>query len=229
MTRGRIVPALDTASLQDVERLVRAVDGCDAIYGYKVGFVLGLTHGLPRVAEVIRGLSRKPIIYDHQKAATDIPDTGRAFAEVMRESGMDEVILFPQAGPATLKAWIAALQENGRKVLVGAAMTHPQYLASEGGYLADERILSAYAEAARLGVRGFVAPLTKPQVVRAILERLVDFPEVEFYSPGFGAQGGALEAFGGRPFKVIVGRALAAAERPADYVRELETRLGAEG
>lgn len=222
---GCVIPALDMASIDDMERLVKAVDKENGIYGYKVGFVLGLTYGLPLVVETIRRHSRKPVIYDHQKAATDIPDTGRHFAEVMTSAGVDEVILFPQAGPATLKAWTEALHQHGRKVIVGAAMTHPQYLTSEGGYLADERILSAYETAAHNGVRAFVLPLTKPAVIAQVLARLRDVPETEFYSPGFGAQGGDPLAFAGQNFRVIVGRSLVAATDPAAYVRDVQRRL----
>ena len=108
----KVIPALDVTDLKQIEELIEAIDSQDVIYGYKAGFSLGLTHGLPKVVESIRKYSQKPIIYDHQKAATDIPDTGKLFAQTMKNSGIDEVILFPQAGPATLEAWVKAVQEH---------------------------------------------------------------------------------------------------------------------
>ncbi len=63
-------------------------------------------HGLPAVIIAARKHTDKPIIYDHQKAGTDIPDTGRNFARVVKKAGVDTVIFFPQAGPETARAWI---------------------------------------------------------------------------------------------------------------------------
>ena len=80
----KLIPALDTDDLQKMEALVRSVDESPLIYGYKIGFIAGLTHGLGRVVQTIRRHSSKPIIYDHQKAATDIPDMGTKFAALVR-------------------------------------------------------------------------------------------------------------------------------------------------
>lgn len=219
MRTVKLIPALDTVDLEEAMRLVRAVDGVEGVYGYKVGFALGLSHGLPRVVEAIRKVSKRPVIYDHQKAATDIPDTGELFAKTLKAAGIDEAILFPQAGPQTLAAWTAALQAQRLKVIVGAIMTHPKYLASEGGFLVDERILGAYEAAVALGVKAFVVPMTKPQLVRAVVDRIGAKKEWEFYSPGFGKQGGSMEGFEllERHY-LIVGRSLFAAADPAQYL-----------
>lgn len=215
-----LIPALD-CDLEKAVDVVSRVDGIDAVYGYKVGFVLGLTHGLPAVVERIRRVSKKPVIYDHQKAATDIPDTGEAFARTLAKAGIDEAILFPQAGPETLAAWTKALQNERLKVIVGGVMTHARYLASEGGFLVDERIFDAYKQAAGLGVRTFVVPMTKPEIVRVIADRLGE-GDWEFLSPGLGAQGGNLASFGFlRKHYAIVGRSLLKAEDPAKYLESV--------
>ncbi|MBI5543246.1 MAG: orotidine 5'-phosphate decarboxylase [Deltaproteobacteria bacterium] len=215
-----LIPALD-CDLEKAIELVLKVDNVAGVYGYKVGFVLGLAHGLPKVVERIRKISKKPVIYDHQKAATDIPDTGEAFARTLAAAGVDEAILFPQAGPETLTAWTRALQLERLKVIVGGVMTHPKYLASEGGFLADEGILSAYGQAAQLGVRAFVVPMTKPELVRGVAERL-GAGDWEFYSPGLGAQGGSLAGFDFlKRHYAIVGRSLLKAEDPARYLEGL--------
>lgn len=212
-----LVPALD-CDLERAIEIVSKVDAVEGVYGYKVGFVLGLGYGLPEVVRRIREKSKKPVIYDHQKAATDIPDTGVAFAKTLAKAGIDEAILFPQAGPATLEAWTRALQAEKLKVIVGGVMTHAKYLASEGGFLQDDRILGAYAEAAKLGVKAFVVPMTKPERVREVAERL-GAGDWEFYSPGLGAQGGTFAGFESvRRHYAIVGRSLLEAADPAGYL-----------
>jgi len=223
----KLIPALDTDDLQKMEALVRAVDESPLIYGYKIGFIAGLTHGLGRVVQTIRRHSSKPIIYDHQKAATDIPDMGTKFAALMAGSGLDEVILFPQAGPATLEAWVKALQEAGRTVIVGGIMTHPKYRISEGGYLDDAAILDIYTRSYALGVRHFVVPLTKPEAVRDVFKALGEPTDCAFYSPGFGKQGGDPAQFDFlQTHYLIVGRALLQAPDPVAYLKKVEEELG---
>ena len=221
------IPALDTPDLDQALGLVAAVDSVPGVYGYKLGFALGLTHGLGAVTRAIREVSSKPLVYDHQKAGTDIPDTAPLFARVMSGAGVDEVIVFPQAGPASLAGFVTALQAEGRKVIVGGIMTHERYLASEGGYLSDEGMTGVYRLAADLGVRAFVVPLTKPERARAVAEALGPAGEWEFYSPGMGAQGGKLEFFTSlKRHYVIVGRSLLQSADPGAYLARLETPGG---
>ncbi len=222
----KIIPALDTTDLDAALRLVCRTAGRKSVYGYKLGFALGLSHGLPETVRRIREWTDKPLIYDHQKAATDIPDTGGLFGDVMKKAGIDEVILFPHTGPRTLEAWVRAMQERELKTIVGAVMTHPAYLVSEGGFIADEAGAAIYKQAARLGVGAFVTPLTKPEVVAKLAAEVPFTAEQEFYSPGFGAQGGAPTKFPAlKKHYLIVGRALMAAADPAKKLTEVEEEL----
>jgi len=223
----RLIPALDVTDLETVDRLAAAIGRHPAVYGFKVGFALGLTHGLGRVVAAIRRHSDRPVIYDHQKAATDIPDTGSLFAGTMKGAGVDEVILFPQAGPETLAAWIQALRERELKIIVGGLMTHPAYMASEGGFLADEGIERIYRLAVDAGVKAFVVPLTKPEAVEALV-RAVPFPaDAAFYSPGFGKQGGDPARFASiRTHHLIAGRSLLESRDPAFWVDRFAASFG---
>ena len=223
----RIIPALDTVDLDAALRLVCKVAGRGSVHGFKLGFALGLGHGLPETVRRIREWTDKPLIYDHQKAATDIPDTGALFGDVMKKAGIDEVILFPHTGPHTLAAWTRAMQERQLKVIVGAVMTHPAYLVSEGGFIADAAAGAIYRQAAVLGVGAFVVPLTKPELVAKLAAEVPFTAEQEFYSPGFGAQGGDPAKFPGLArHYLIMGRSLFAAEDPAKELARVEERLG---
>ena len=218
----KFIPALDTADLSTARRIAAAVGELDVVYGFKIGFALGLAHGLPKVVEAIRASSSKPIIYDHQKAGTDIPDTGELFAQTLHYAGVDEAILFPHAGPRVLRSWAGACAGAGLKVIVGGLMTHPGYVRSEGGFVADESVPEMYRIAHEEGVAAFVVPLTKPEDTRVIVEK-AGLEDCEFYSPGFGSQGGDPAAF---PFLrthyLIVGRSLLGSPDPATYVRMVE-------
>jgi len=222
----KIIPALDLTDLDKLEKLIKSVDKHPLIYGYKLGFTLGLMYGLPKVCELIIKHSQKPLIYDHQKAATDIPSTGKLFAEIMISSGVQEVILFPQAGPETLKAWNQALKEKDLKVIVGGIMTHPAYLESEGGFIRDTSGTDIYRLAYEQGVRDFVVPLTKPEETERIFREAGLDDTCTFYSPGYGSQGGDPARF---PMiashYLIVGRSLLNAEDPEKYVCDVSENL----
>ncbi|MFH1710988.1 MAG: orotidine 5'-phosphate decarboxylase / HUMPS family protein [Nanoarchaeota archaeon] len=204
-----VIPACDVSTLEEFEKLVKETADVDGIGGYKIGFELGLGFGLPRVVEVARKHTDKPIIYDHQKAGTDIPDTGKNFARVMKNSGIDTVIFFPQAGPETERAWIYHALDNDLKVIVGGRMTHPAYSVSEGGFITDEGALEMYRIAARAGINNFVVPGNKPEVIKEVKEVVeAEGASPVFYAPGFIAQGGKIAdatKVAGDKFHAIVG------------------------
>jgi orotidine-5'-phosphate decarboxylase len=207
-----IIPACDIETIEEFEELVKQTAEVRGIGGYKVGFELGLVYSLPKVVETVRKYSDKPIIYDHQKAGTDIPDTGKNFAKVCRKAGVDAVIFFPQAGPETERAWIYHALDNGLKVIVGGRMTHSAYAVSEGGFITDDGAMEMYRIAARAGVNNFVVPGNKPDVIKQVKE-LVESEGVSpvFYAPGFVAQGGKIEdatKVAGERWHAIVGRGI---------------------
>ena len=207
-----VIPACDVQTLEQFEDLVKKTADIGKIGAYKLGFELGLTYGLPKVVEVARKHTTKPLIYDHQKAGTDIPDTGKNFARVIKNTGIDAVILFPQSGPETERAWIYHALNSGLKIIVGGRMTHPAYSVSEGGFITDEGALEMYRIAAQIGVNDFVVPGNKPDLIKQIRELVeAEGSTPVFYAPGFIAQGGKIEeaakAAGDR-FHGIVGRGI---------------------
>jgi len=221
-----LIPALDCERLEEASALVSRIGGDPFVRGVKVGFSLGLSVGLPAVVEALRRSCTAPIIYDHQKAGTDIPDTGALFARTLARAGIDAAILFPQAGPGTLRAWVHALQDVGIEPIGGGAMTHPGYLASEGGFIGDEALVAMYGLAREEGVASFVLPLTRPDLARRLVVQAGLGPECTFLSPGFGAQGGDPFAFDFLPrHHLIAGRALLQAKDPAAWLSAVRQQL----
>lgn len=217
MTRSRtLIPACDVPQMDRFLEIVRHTCDLEGIGGYKLGFPLALRYGLPLLVSRVREITDKPLIYDHQKGATDIPDMGREFARVMRDSGIDYAIIFPMTGPLTLKAWIEALREEEVEIIVGGLMTHKGYTEQEGGFLRQQAPEEIYRAAADLGVTSFVVPGTRVEEVRRIRQLLNSLGlEPEFFSPGFGAQGGELPAYAeaaGKKWHIIVGRSITGAD-----------------
>lgn len=191
--RYGVIPACDVATIEEFETIVKVTSPIDGIVGFKIGCILGLRYGLPALVEVTRKHSLLPVIYDHQKAGTDIPDLATAFVGVVTGAGIEGVIIFPQAGPQTELAFIRAASRAGVTPIVGGEMTHPQYLASEGGFLRTSAPQEMYEEGAREGVSFFVVPGNRTEAIRKyvrLLSELVDAPG--FLMPGIGRQGGDL-------------------------------------
>lgn len=220
-----IIPACD-CNLEVLKKIAIAGAGNKLVGAYKVGFRLGLWYGLPHIVETIRDYDEEaPIIYDHQKAGTDIPDTGKAFAKVCKEAGINSVILFPQAGPVTQEAWIKACQDEGLHVIAGGMMTHPGYTTGNGGYILEDKIGLMYAKSFDLGIRDFVVPGNKPEYIKFIQDLVHDSV---FYAPGFITQGGNISESGkvaGDKFHAIIGRGITQADDIRVAITELTSHI----
>jgi orotidine-5'-phosphate decarboxylase len=227
-SRG-IILAADVDNLEKLRVLLNQVSGVREIVAIKLGFSLGLRFGLPNVVNTVREISSLPIIYDHQKAGTDIPQMGPAFAAVCREAGVDGAIFFPQAGPRTLEGFVSGAIEKELVPIVGLVMSHPAYLESEGGYIVDEAPNRMAATALELGVTNFVLPGTKPKIVKKFARGVLAETKVAIMMPGIGSQGGSLSAAckAAAPHRSfpIVGSAIYDAKEPRRAARSFANEL----
>lgn len=208
-----VIVSCDVPSGSACASLVQAVRGVRGIGGFKIGVEVGL-NGFPAIGKVIKEAfgSETAVIYDHQKAGTDIPEMGAKFAKKVKEAGCDAAILFPFAGPKTQRAWTEACQGEGLRVIIGGVMTHPGFIHREGGYISDDAPDRIFAYACEQGVRDFVVPGTKLEWVkhlRARLSGVLGEGNYVLYAPGLVTQGGDISECGqaaGPYFHAIVGR-----------------------
>lgn len=209
-----VIPACDVPTIEKLQELVIATRKVEGIGGYKVGLELVIRFGLEEVVKKIRDHSQLPIIYDHQKGGTDIPELGAKFAKAVKSAGADAVILFPFGGAETEKEWINACRGEGLVVLVGGHMTQKKFLTSEGGFIADMSPEQIYTIAAKNGITNFVVPGNKVEFVlkyRQLLEGLLAEGNFVLFAPGFIGQGGDISETGkaaGERWHAIVGGAI---------------------
>ena len=214
--------AADVATLDELRRLVLMTYDHPAVSSFKVGLRLVIAYGLTETVRFIRTMTNKPIIYDMQKAATDIPDMGAPFAEACKTSGVDAVILFPMTGPKAEVAFIRGAKQAGLGVVVGGEMTHPGYLDSDGGWIRADQVDRIYTIARDEGIEDFVVPGNKPDRIQHYRELLG--PEAAFYSPGLVTQGGSVPdsaKAAGKRWHAIVGRAVYQSENPVEVLTDL--------
>ena len=220
--RGSIIPSCDRLTLHNFDELVRQTSTLKMVGGYKIGFELALKYGLPKVVRIARKYTRKMLIYDHQKGGTDVPYTGQEFMRTVKTAGVDAVILFPQAGPETARAWIYRAYTEGLRVIVGGLMTHPAYTVSEGGFIDDKNALDIYRIAAKAGVTDFVVPGTKVDAIK-LVNGILSKEHIKpiFYVTGFGRQEAVISQINNilhKNWHPIVGSAIYGAEKEHYYI-----------
>lgn len=204
-----IIIAADVPTISNLRDLAHICSQVSDVVAVKVGFSLALRYSLPSVVSAVNEVCTLPVIYDHQKAGTDIPAMGKPFTQACRDAGVQGVIFFPQAGPKTLEAFLTAAFDFELVPIVGLAMTHPAYLKSEGGFIDDDATDSAFKIAIDNGVRNFVLPGTKPDLIKKFADNpLGSIRPATIMMPGIGSQGGAITtAFeatqGHNPFAII--------------------------
>ncbi len=215
-----IIPALDV-DIEQAKAIAESVkDLKREIAGLKIGSILCWQYSLRKVVKELKEVCDFPLIFDAQKAGTDIPDMVRKQAKVVADAGIDAFIAAPQgAGSATLTAFVDACNVHQLLPIVVLEMTHPESSAFLVGDAAD-RILEQSLE---LDVKHFVAPANRPERLSAV-KRIAEerAKRIRILSPGVGPQGGgpdrAVEA--GADF-IIVGRALYQAEEPEEEVKRI--------
>lgn len=222
-----IIPSCDFPSLEKLSQLISETSDVNGVGGYKIGFESVISNGLRNVINCIRDYSDLPIIYDHQKAGTDIPEIGRNFIRVCKD--VNAIILFPFGGIETEIEWINSAREEGMPIIIGGEMTHRGFLFSEGGFIDDNAPKRIYEKAVELGAKDFVVPGNKPMKIklyRNIIERKCQ--RAVYYLPGFIEQGGDISTtmkFAGERWHAIIGRAIYMQKDMHKAVKELAKGL----
>jgi len=230
--KGNIIIAADV-SMGEYQVLLDVLGNEPGIFGVKIGFALALRATLQSIVHTTKLINPDlQIIYDHQKACTDVPFTGRLFADVMLEAKVDAAILFPLTGPATQKDWIDYLYSNCVTPIVGGAMTHIHFMQHEGGYIDVGAISHMYAVSARKGITQFVMPGNRPDLIYSLIDIVLNngcsAEELCIYSPGIDSMSALMSAEAAtRPydFYPIIGRWIYSADNPLKIVRDIYYRM----
>lgn len=231
-----VIVALDSTNLTQVEKLIKDTANHPIISGFKIGAAIALKVGIEAVVEEIEAEnSNLSIIYDHQKAGTDIPETCDDFMFVLSDCGISHVILFPLAGPITQRKWTMSVINHRMVPIVGGHMTHSGYLATAddypSGYIHEKAPTCIYQNACQQEVRNFVVPGNRPDLIikyKNLIEAELKGETFNLMSPGLITQGGEISEAGsiaGDNWACIIGRALSQADDPSSVLDKIQKVL----
>ncbi len=222
--RYPVIIALDPPGGEDpVSWSVRIIDSLqDEPAGYKIGLPLLVRSG-PKGARDIASVMPTNTIKVADLKLADIGPVMVLTASTAVDAGYTHIIAHPFMGiEGGLDELIKYLRDVGAELILLASMSNP----GAARYF-DQFIDEFVVMGARLGVWGYVAPATRPHIIRRVREVLKKTPNpaAKIVSPGVGAQGqrpwAAIKA--GADYE-IVGRAVTRAEDPAEALERLYGR-----
>ena len=172
LNRG-IVISCNFREFQKLEEMVKSTRGLSFVAGYKVGMELAIRSGLGKVVYSIRKFTDLPIIYDHQKFGSDVPEIYRkSLFEAIKSSGIDALIIIPYSGKETLNIFVKRCFDAGLVPIVGGGLSHKGYIIEEGGYLDNKAHKKIYLDAARLGVSHFLMSCSRLDRIKIYCHKL---------------------------------------------------------
>ena len=215
-----IIVSLDLP-LQKASKLVRELEKVEGkIAAYKISSLQAMESGLKQAVAELRLATQIPLIYDHQKGGTDIPEMVEQQVKLAADAGINSFIGVPQgAGRKSLESFVNACKKNNMLPIILIEMSHPE----SDSYLHSDYSWRIFQDAAKLGVRHIVAPGNKPERLKLIRGWIKDSGKQIFItSPGIGAQGGsAKDAVAAGTDYPIIGRQIYQSENPANEVEKI--------
>ncbi|MFX0096173.1 MAG: orotidine 5'-phosphate decarboxylase / HUMPS family protein [Candidatus Hodarchaeota archaeon] len=183
---------------------------------------LGLFDRLQKIIKVAKSF-KLPLIVDCK--INDVGHTNLWIAQHYFDAGFDAVIANPFVGwEGGLDSVFELAHGNGKGVILLVYMSHPASREGYGQSIYDPysgqktpQYLAFAKKAAKWKADGVVCGATFPDKIRDVYNVLGG--EIPIFSPGIGAQGGAIkEAFNAGTSFAIVGRSIYQAENPKNTV-----------
>ncbi len=222
--RYPVIIALDPPRGEDPVRWsIRIIDSLHGgPAGYKIGLPLLIRAG-PKGAGDIASVMPADAIKVADLKLADIGPIMVLTASTAIEAGYTHVIAHPFMGiEGGLGELSDYLRSVGAELILLASMSNPGAARYFDQFI-DEFVMMG----ARIGAWGYVAPATRPHIIRRVREVLKKTPKpaAKIVSPGIGAQGqrpwAAIKA--GADYE-IVGRAITRADDPAEALERLYGR-----
>lgn len=166
---------IDLSNLQD-KSLIGAIEATESspfVVGYKIGALPVLEAGLKDTLRNIRKISSKPLLYDHQKFGSDLPDIYKGrLLELIKSLGADGVFVFPLGGKEVLEAIINKCIDIELTPVVCGDLSYKGFFADEGGYIDIDIQQRIYLDAASYGVSHFMMSCNRVDRIKIYCHQL---------------------------------------------------------
>jgi orotidine-5'-phosphate decarboxylase len=207
--------------LSNAQGILKAVHPyiCAVKINHHLSLPLGTFDGLQQLVEQIRGQGLLTIM---DAKVNDIGNTNQVIGEYYYAAGFDALIANPFVGwDEGLKPLFDISKRLGRGVILLCYMSHKGAIEGYGQTIIDPetgdatpQYMSFAKKALKWNADGVVVGATVPDKIREVKKVLGQ--NVDIYSPGVGAQGGAAEtAVEAGSNYLIVGREIISASDPA--------------
>jgi orotidine-5'-phosphate decarboxylase len=202
---------------------------CAVKINHHLSLPLGTFDGLKQLIEEIRG---QGLIAIMDAKVNDIGNTNQVIAEYYYAAGFDALIANPFVGwDEGLKPLFDVSKKLGRGVILLCYMSHKGAIEGYGQKIIDPetgdvtpQYMSFAKKALQWGADGVVVGATVPDKIREVKKVLGQ--NVDIYSPGVGAQGGAAEtAVEAGSNYLIVGREIISASDPSLAAKRLRDSI----
>jgi orotidine-5'-phosphate decarboxylase len=220
-------PANRSKILANAQKILAVVNPyiCAVKINHHLTLPLGTFDGVQELVEQIRGYGLLAIM---DAKVNDIGSTNQVIAEYYYAAGFDAVIANPFVGwDEGLKPLFDVSKRLNRGVILLCYMSHKGAREGYGQTIIDPetciqmpQYVSFARKALKWGADGAVVGATVPEKIKEIKQILGS--QVDIYSPGVGAQGGAAEtAVKAGASYIIVGREIITAIDPAEAAGRL--------
>lgn len=220
-------PANRQALLTRAEKLLKQVHPylCAVKFNHHLVLPLGTFDGVQKLVQKARDKGLVTII---DCKANDVGSTNQIIAEYYYAAGFDALIANPFIGwEEGLEPIFNTARRSDRGVILLVYMSHKAAFEGYGQTIIDAntgkkvpQYISFAKKALKYDADGAIVGATYPEKIKEIHEILSK--KVPIYSPGIGAQGGAVEpAIRSGSRYLIVGREITQAENPADAAKRI--------
>ena len=152
---------------------IEVTENIPFVVGYKIGTLPVLEAGLKDTLISIRKISKKPLLYDHQKLGSDLPGLYKGrMLDLIKSYGADGVFIFPLGGKEVLEAIINKCIDIELTPVVCGDLSYKGFFAEEGGYIDIDIQQRIYLDAASYGVSHFMMSCNRVDRIKIYCHQL---------------------------------------------------------
>lgn len=171
--KNGILISISSADLSIIEKVIAGCNKLPYIAGFKINSEVTLINGLKNVVSSVKRYTEKPLIYDHQKFGSDMPEIyTESLFDTIKASGVDGLVVFPLSGKKVLEVIVDKCLKIDLLPIVSGDLSYKGYFNDEGGYIYGDTQQRIYLEAASIGVSHFMMSCNRIERIRIYCHEL---------------------------------------------------------